>query len=298
MLLTKRQEKINSKKAEMESIRNDLTEAMKGKTDDSKKKADRLRIELNDKIEDIHELEKNHDIVKSEEERVIQNMLNELNDKKKQHEIETQTSENILKEFEQVSREKVLLLQEEVDMAEKSVIQCRSVIERDEGKLKDIDKLHESETAKLDTDLLYVGYLIDKEFPKDSDSEELAGVLESKQTLEELNENYKLKIESIKAETDSTWKPLVESREEAQVVLEDLVRTRGIAEVTLSELKEQFSHERQNELTEIEQLKERLDDLIEEQNLSRSSLEDEVLKDESKDEQVSFNKRLNEEKQK
>ncbi|XP_066931850.1 kinesin-like protein KIF16B [Clytia hemisphaerica] len=298
MLLTKRQEKINSKRIEMESIRNDLTEAMKGKTDDSRKKADRLRMELNDKIEDVHELEKNHDIMKSEEERVIQNMLSELNDKKKRHEIETETSENILKEFEQVSREKVLLLQEEVDMAEKSVIQCRSVIERDEGKLKDIDKLHEAETAKLDTDLLYVGYLIDKEFPKDSDSEELAGVLESKQTLEVLNENYKQKIESIKAETDSTWKPLVESREEAQVVLEDLVRTRGIAEVTLTELKEQFLQERQTELTEIEQLKERLGDLIEEQDLSRSSLEDEVLKDETKDEQVSFNRRLDEEKQK
>ena len=94
--------------------------------------------------------------------------------------------------------------------------------------MKDIDKLHENEAAKLDTDLLYVGYLIDKEFSADSDSEELAAVLQSKQFLEELNENYKHRIESIKGESDGTWKPLVDSREQAQLVLEDLVRNRGI----------------------------------------------------------------------
>lgn len=68
--------------------------------------------------------------------------------------------------------------------------------------------------------------------------------------------------------------------------------------MTLTELQEQFSQERQVELEEIDQLKERLDDLVEEQDLSRSSLEDVVLKDVEKDEAVSFNKRLSEEKQK
>lgn len=68
--------------------------------------------------------------------------------------------------------------------------------------------------------------------------------------------------------------------------------------MTLTELQEQFSQERQVELEEIDQLKERLDDLVEEQDLSRSSLEDVVLKDVQKDEVVSFNKRLSEEKQK
>ena len=68
--------------------------------------------------------------------------------------------------------------------------------------------------------------------------------------------------------------------------------------MTLTELKEQFSQERQVELEEIDQLKERLDDLVEEEDLSRSSLEDVVLKDDQKDEAVSFNKRLSEEKQK
>lgn len=68
--------------------------------------------------------------------------------------------------------------------------------------------------------------------------------------------------------------------------------------MTLTELQEQFSQERQVELEEIDQLKERLDDIVEEQDLSRSSLEDVVLKDVQKDEAVSFNKRLSEEKQK
>ena len=68
--------------------------------------------------------------------------------------------------------------------------------------------------------------------------------------------------------------------------------------MTLAELQEQFSQERQVELEEIDQLKERLDDLVEEEDLSRSSLEDVVLKDDQKDEAVSFNKRLSEEKQK
>ena len=66
--------------------------------------------------------------------------------------------------------------------------------------------------------------------------------------------------------------------------------------MTLTELQEQFTQERQVELEEIEQLKERLDDLVEEQDLSCSSLEDVVLKDGQKDEAVSFNKRLSEEK--
>ena len=297
-LLAKRQEKISARKEEMEEIRKELTDVMKIKSDEAKTKAENLRMVLNDKIEDIHELERNHDIVKSEEEKVIQSMLQELSEKKTRNEKEAETSENVLKEMEQVSREKVLLLKEEVDMMEKSVIQCRSDIQKEEEKIKAVEKLHESATTKLDTDILYVGYLIDKEFSKDSDSPELATVLKSKQTLEELTENYKSKIESIKAETDSTWKPLLESREQVQVVLEDLVRTRGIAEVTLAELKQQFSQERQIELEEIEQLKERLKDLIEEKDLSRSSLEDEIVRDESKDELVSFNKQLMEEKQK
>jgi len=297
-LLAKRQEVIGMRKVEMEEIRKELTDAMKTKSDEAKTKAENLRMLLNDKIEDIHELERNHDIVKSEEEKVMQNMLRELSEKKSRNEAEARTSENVLQEMEQVSREKILLLKEDVEMAEKAVIQCRSDIQIEEEKIKAVDKLHENATTKLDTEVLYVGYLIDKEFSKDSDSPELATVLKSKQTLEELTESYKDKIELIKSETDSTWKPLLESREQVQVVLEDLVRTRGIAEVTLTELKEQFSQERRIELEEIEQLKERLEDLIEENELSRSSLEDEIVRDESKDELVSVNKRLLEDKQK
>lgn len=65
----------------------------------------------------------------------------------------------------------------------------------------------------------------------------------------------------------------------------------------MTELQDQFTTERQVEMQEIEQLKERLDDLVEEQSLSRSSCEDVVLKDDEKDEKISFNKRLAEEKQ-
>ena len=236
-LLTRRQENIYAKKKEMEEMRSELTEAMRGKSEESKRRANELRETLNDRIEDVHELERNHEIVKSEEDRVIQNMLEELKVKKEGHNSESAVSENVLKEFEKMSRERLLLLQDEVNTCEKGSIQCRSDIERDEEKLKDIDKLNESETAKLDTDLLYVGYLIDKEFPKDSDSEELAAVLQSKQTLEELNENYRHRIESIKGESDGTWKPLVDNREQAQVVLEDLVRARGNLSLILVNVK-------------------------------------------------------------
>lgn len=297
-LLTKSQEKINTKKSDMEGMRAKLTELMKSKSDSSKAQADLLRTELNDKIEDVHELEKNHDVIRTEEEKVVQNLLEELNKKKRQNEIDMQTSENILIEFEKNSREKILLLQEEVDMFEKTVIQCRSDIDRDAEKIKEITKLHEGENTKLDTDLLYVGYLLEKDLAKDADSAKLETVLKSKSTLEQLTEKYREQIESIKQVTDKNWKPLVEGREEAQVVLEDLIRTRGIAEVTLAELKEQFKQERKAEQEEIDRLREKLEDFEEERKIADECVENEIAGSTKDCDSISINQRLMEEKRK
>ena len=80
-----------------------------------------LRVELNDKIEDMHELEKNHEVVKNEEEKVIQNMLQELNTRKQNNEKDAKEADKLLLELEQVSREKILMLQEEVGVYHKSL---------------------------------------------------------------------------------------------------------------------------------------------------------------------------------
>lgn len=275
-LLQKGQDKINVKKVETESLRQELTDLMKIKGENAKLKIESLRVELNDKIEDIHELEKNHQVVKNEEEIVIQTMMKELESKKLQNENEADMSEKVMLELEKVSREKILLLQEDVDACEKTVLQYKSDIERDEENLKEIDKLYETDTAKLDTELLYVAYLIEKEFQNRDEAPELVTIQNSKSKLEDINKTYKSNIENIQKLTDSIWKPLIESREEAQLVLEDLVRTRGIAEVTLTELEEQFSQERKEEIDEIEILRERLADFEEERNISGGCSENEI----------------------
>merc|ERR1712062_640420 len=76
--------------------------------------------------------------------------------------------------------------------------------------------------------------------------------------------------------SEVVWKPLLDNREQAQVVLEDLVRTRGIAEVTLTELREQFATERKEESEEVEGWRERLADLEEEKNISSFCRENEI----------------------
>ena len=275
-LLKRGQENINDKKAETEDLRQELTNLMKIKNENVKLKIETLRIELNDKIEDMHELENNHDIVQKEEEKVIQNMLIELHNIKQQNEKDVEMSDKLLLELEQVSREKVLMLQEEVDATEKAVLQYRSNIDRCDEKLKEIDKIYEADTAKLDTELLYVAYMIEKKFQNDTEGPEYTTIQNSKTKLEEIYQTYKMNLENIQKETDIVWKPLVENREQAQVVVEDLVRTRGIAEVTLTELKEQFETERKEELEEIESWRERLADLEEEKNISSFCSENEI----------------------
>ena len=56
-------------------------------------------------------------------------------------------------------------------------------------------------------------------------------IQESKTKLEEVYQVYKMNIENMQKESEDVWKPLLDNREQAQVVLENLVRTRGIAEV-------------------------------------------------------------------
>ena len=59
----------------------------------------------------------------------------------------------------------------QVDATEKTVLQYRSDIDRSDEKLKEIEKANESETAKLDTELLYVGYMVEKKFQNDNNGE-------------------------------------------------------------------------------------------------------------------------------
>ena len=58
-----------------------------------------------------------------------------------------------------------------MDATEKTVLQYRSDIDRSDEKLKEIEKANESETAKLDTELLYVGYMVEKKFQNDNNGE-------------------------------------------------------------------------------------------------------------------------------
>ena len=62
-------------------------------------------------------------------------------------------------------------------------------------------------------------------------SQYVATITESKTKLEEVYQTYKMNIENVQKESEVVWKPLLDNREQAQVVLENLVRTRGIAEV-------------------------------------------------------------------
>lgn len=298
-LLTKSEDDIIKKKQETEAMRTQLTELMKSKSNSSKQRIDLLREKLNDKIENIHELENNHNVIRTEEEKVIQNLMQELHNKKQQNELDMKQLDEEINENEKQCREKILLLQEDVDMSEKTVIQCRSDIERDDEKLKEIDNLHEGENAKLDTDLLYVGYLLEKEFSaSETNSTELESVLQSKATLEQLTRRYREQIESIKVVTDKDWKLLVDDRENVQVVLEDLIRTRGIAEVTLTELKEQFKEERRTEEQEIDRLREKLKDFEEEILIADNCEGNEIFSSKHDTDAISINQKIIEEKQK
>ena len=306
-LIKNGQDKINAKKQETELMRNDLEDAMKAKgmtpgskgtTPDKQRKIDRLRDELNDKVEDMHEIEKNHTVMKNEEEKVIQVMLKELNLKKMQIEKDGEVSDKLLQELERVSREELLQHQEEVDEQEKVLLQCKSDIDRCDEKLSELDKLQETEITKADTELLYIAFLLDKEFQAAGKSEQLADVTSCKTNLEKINFVYKENIENIQRKSEEQWQPLIDSREQSQVVLEDLVRVRGITEVTFTGLKEQFDRERLEELEQIENLRDRLADFEEERNLSGRCSADEIRHVQSDNHEFSFDEILRKEKQK
>ena len=257
-LLKKGQDRIDSKSAEIESMRKELTVAMQVKNDNPKIKAD-LQENLNSMIEDLHELEKNHVIIKSEEEKIIKNMLEELNNKKMENERDTKMSEKVLSELQNKSHEKILSLKKQVDISENQVHNCDADILKCYEKLNEINKYNDESNAKLDTELLYVAYLVEKEIQgKEEFQDLLKSINTAKLKLEQANKSYTENIENIQNKTEVLWKPLVECRDQAQVVLEDLSCARNVAEITLAELKEQFSVERKIELEEIESLREKL----------------------------------------
>jgi len=211
-----------------------------------------------------------------ENEEKVQEKLHELNMLNVQFEEEVRYSSKKYTELEQSAREKILLQQESVDDAEKQLLQCRNNLDRNEERLQELQKLEEGMIAKADNELLFIAYLLEKDLEEKGKTQEYEKFHTCKNNVENIASQYKEEVSKLQKEVDEQLNPLVLQREEAQVVLEDLVRSRGISEVALSELKEQFQKERSEEFSSIERLKEKLADLEEETSLSMSLGRDEV----------------------
>ena len=211
-----------------------------------------------------------------ENEENVQEMLHQLNMMNVGYEEEVRYSNKTYNELEQSSREKILLQQESVDDAEKQLLQCRNNLDRNEERLQELQKLEEGMIAKADNELLFIAYLLEKDLEEKGKAQEYELFHTCKSNVENIASQYKEEVSKLQKEVDEQLNPLVLQREEAQVVLEDLVRSRGISEVALNELKEQFFKERNEELSSIEGLKEKLADLEEETSLSMSLGRDEV----------------------
>lgn len=209
-------------------------------------------------------------------EEMVQEKLHELNMLNVQFEEEVKYSNKKYTELEQASREKILLQQESVDDAEKQLLQCRNNLDRNEERLQELQKLEEGMIAKADNELLFIAYLLEKDLEEKGKTVEYETFHVCKNNVENIASQYKEEVSKLQKEVDEELQPLVLQREEAQVVLEDLVRSRGISEVALNEVKEQFQVERNEELSSIERLREKLADLEEETSLSLSLGRDEV----------------------
>ena len=211
-----------------------------------------------------------------ENEENVQEKLHELNMLNVQFEEEVKYSNKKYTEIEQASREKILLQQESVDDAEKQLLQCRNNLDRNEERLQELQKLEEGMIAKADNELLFIAYLLEKDLEDKEKTQEYEMFHTGKNNVEIIASQYKDEVSKLQKEVDKQLNPLILQREEAQVVLEDLVRSRGISEVALNELKEQFQKERNEELSSLERLKEKLADLEEETSLSMSLGRDEI----------------------
>nr|XP_047133300.1 kinesin-like protein KIF16B isoform X1 [Hydra vulgaris] len=263
-LLRKGQDSIDVKNAEIDLIRKELNAILLTKNEHSKSKAESLQGNLNSMIEDLDELKKNYLILKNEEEKIITNMLGELNNKKAQIENNIKMAERVLNELQNLSSEKINALKKQVNCAENNVFHCEENIAKCNQNLNEINKWYDEANAQLDTELLYVAYLVEKELQgKEEFQDVLSSINVAKLKLEQITKNYSESIENFKKDYEVVSKPLTEAKDQAQVVLEDLLCARNVAEMTLNELREQFSVERKIELEEIYSLKEKLQGLSE-----------------------------------
>eukprot|EP00794_Sanderia_malayensis_P020111 gene20111-22082_t len=231
---------------------------------------ERTKVEIDETELKLKDLEEKRTAERLESEEKIQESLHILNMFNVEYDQEVKASNKRYIYAEQTSREKLLLYQESVDDAEKQLLQCRSNLDRFEDRLQELQKLEEGMNAKADNELLFVAYLLEKDLEEHGKTEEYEIVQECKATVESIANKYKDEVSRLQKDVDDQLKPLVLQREQSQVVLEDLVRSRGISEVALNELRERFERERRVELENIEKLKEKLADLEEEASLSRS----------------------------
>ena len=232
--------------------------------------------EISDLEGTIKTLDDDRTAKRIENEEKVQEKLHELNMLNVELEEEIAFSSKKYTEMEQLSREKILLQQESVDDAEKQLLQCRNNLDRNEERLQELQKLEEGSNAKADNELLFIAYLLEKDLEEKGKTEEYEAFHNCKNNVENIASQYKEEVSVLQKEVDDQLNPLVLQREEAQVVLEDLLRSRGISEVALNELKEQFCKERSAEIADIDRLKEKLADLEEEASLSMSLERDEI----------------------
>ncbi|XP_065060807.1 kinesin-like protein KIF16B isoform X2 [Rhopilema esculentum] len=244
--------------------------------DSAKAQIDAKESEIADMESNLKDLEKKRTSERLENEEKVQDKLHVMNMVNVEYEDEVKNSNRSYTDMEQISREKILLQQENVDDAEKQLLQCRNNLDRNEERLQELQKLEEGMIAKADNELLFIAYLLEKDLEEKGKMDEFEVIHKCKENVENIATEYKQEVSKLQKQAEDQLKPMVLQREKAQVVLEDLVRSRGISEVALNEVKEQFQKERAEEISNIEKLKEKLADLEEETSLSLSLGRDEI----------------------
>ena len=276
--------KIEEERAKLDSLNLDVgrstIELNKHTVDDQsavKSRMEETRIEISEVESKLKLLEEERTSTRLESEEVVQETLHALNMLNVEFEQEVKLTNKQYSDREQTSREKILLHQESVDDAEKQLLQCRNNLERNEERLQELRKLDEGVNAKADNELLFTAFLLEKDLQENNKTEQYDTINNCKANVENIANKYKDEVSRLQKEVDEQLKPLVLQREKSQVVLEDLVRSRGISEVAMNELTEQFELERSDQLANIERLREKLADLEEEASLSKSLGRDVVV---------------------
>ena len=233
-------------------------------------------LEVQEQQAKVTGLQEQYTFEKIENEEKIQESLHSLNLLKVEmaERVKSQTSK--YNDLEQKSRQNLLILRENVDEIEKQLLQYRNNLERDEERLEELRKVEEGMNARADTELLYIAFLLEKDLKEQGKEDQLLTARTLKSNLEEMGNVYRVELSKMQRETEEGLKPLVKNREQAQIVLGDLIRSRGISEVALNELREQFDRERTAESANIESLREKLVDIAEENNLSSSTSKEEI----------------------